>query len=365
MLMTITLLIVAGVVVAWLISKRLGGADHSQYDTPAPTLTAQRADADPALKVVEEALRSGAANTPKMSAKERLAAMRAFMDDMGKGVDVPGRIIPVQYPEQDGGVRGEWIVPPGADPDRRMLYIHGGAFTMGSPLSHRAITREFATRLNVCVFALDYRLMPENPRQASIDDSRAAWDWIIDNGPDGPAPASYLLIAGDSAGGNLTLSTIAWARDTGRRAADAAIALSPATDSTFGSPSMRTNVETDLMLGPMMTPFLRLPNFARLLVLYSNARINPAHPDISPLHGDLHDLPPVLVHASSAEVLYDDAVRYVNKARAAGSPAELGVWPHMPHVWHAFIQQLPEASEAFDHIETFLGAATTEAATLS
>ena len=151
------------------------------------------------------------------------------------------RIIPADA----GGVPAEWVLAPNADPQRRLLYIHGGAWTMGSPTSHRRLTAKFSEVANAAVLAIDYRLMPEHPRLAGIEDCRTAWRWMLDHGPDGAAPASAMFVAGDSAGGNLTLSLIAWVRDQGLRAPNAAVALSPATDATLGSPSLKGNLDTD------------------------------------------------------------------------------------------------------------------------
>ena len=147
----------------------------------------------------------------------------------------------------------------------------------------------------------------------------------------------------------------AWARDADERAADAVVALSPATDSTFASPTLKANLETDVMLGPMFGAALaKIPRWIMLWSSLFSNRMLPANPLVSPLQGDLSRLPPTLVHISDAEMLAGDGVRYVNKAVSQGSPAQIGVWPFMLHVWHAFVLQLPEAGEAFDHIEQFV-----------
>ena len=207
----------------------------------------------------------------------------------------------------------------------------------------------------MAVLAIDYRLMPEHPRAASIADSQTAYRWIIENGPDGPSPAEVLLVSGDSAGGNLTLMVSSWARDVGLRPADGIIALSPATDSTFESPTLQANLDTDHMLGPVMgKPLARTPRWIMLWATLLSSRMHPANQLLSPLQGDLSNLPPTLLHVSSAEMLAGDSIRYFNKAQAHGSPVAIGVWPFMLHVWHVFVQHMPESSEAFDHIEAFL-----------
>ena len=256
-----------------------------------------------------------------------------------------------------GSVPAEWVLPPAADTGRRLLYIHGGAFSMGSPLSHRVITAKFAEISGGAVLAIDYRLMPEHSRMAGVEDCRTAYRWMLDHGPQGPqesAPASAVFVAGDSAGGNLTLSLIAWVRDQGLRAPNAAVALSPATDGTLGSPSLRSNVATDAMLGPLFGPLAKVPRAVLLWGSWLGHRIRPNNPVVSPLFGDLSNLPPVLIHASDLEMLLDDSVRYTNKARAAGSPVTLQTWNHMVHVWHLFDPDLTEARQGFEEIGKFL-----------
>ncbi len=212
----------------------LRGEDLSAFDAPLPQRD-NRAPSDAHHQVVasmgELAGKMGAGG----SRKDQLQRMREYLDEMGKDVPFDGQIIPVDTDI----VKGEWVVAPGGDPGRRMLYIHGGAWIMGSPLSHRAITTHYAKLIGGAVLAVDYRLMPENTRQAGIEDCRVAWTRLLDNGPEGPNEPRQLFVSGDSAGGNLTLSLISWIRDEGLRQPDAAVALSPATDGTFSSPSLK------------------------------------------------------------------------------------------------------------------------------
>jgi monoterpene epsilon-lactone hydrolase len=259
-------------------------------------------------------------------------------------------------PVDCGGVPGEWVLAPGADPARRTLYIHGGAFLMGSPRSHRTLTSRFSELTGGAVLAIDYRLMPEHPRRAGIEDCRSAYRWLLDHGPDGLAPASAVFVAGDSAGGNLTLSLINWVRDQGLRAPDAAVALSPLTDATLSSPSLRSHVHSDPMLGPLFGPIARVPRPLLLWIGWLQTRIRPNDPVISPLRADLSRLPPVLLQASEVEMLFDDSQRYANRAQAAGSPVRLQRWNHMVHVWQIFNPELPEAREALAEIGKFLNA---------
>jgi acetyl esterase/lipase len=312
-------------------------------------------------RAVEASLASGLSSIQPRSRAERLQKMREFMDAIPDTQTIDATIEPVDA----GGVPAEWVIAPDVDVSRRVLYIHGGAFMMGSPKSHRNITSNFSRVANAAVLSIDYRLMPEHARTAGIEDCRSAYRWLLENGPHGKGPATKLYMGGDSAGGNLTLTTIAWIRDARLRQVDAAVALSPVTDVTFNAPSLRVNLELDVMLGPMFRQFMRAPNTLLLWVGLLQNRMSPSNPVISPVFGHLDNLPPTLLHASDTEVLRDDAIRYVNKAQAAGSPARLQMWNHMPHVWHMFYPELPEAQAAWDEIGAFIaqcdGASTVEA----
>jgi len=226
---------------------------------------------------------------------------------------------------------------------------------VGSDISHRPLTVQLARRTGMAVFAPNYRLMPENSRFNTIEDARAAYNWILNNGPDGEAPIEKLALAGDSAGGNLVLMLSNWAREHSDRQPDAVVAFSPTTDATLSSPSMRRNLDTDHMLRPMLKPILKMPKLFLLPAMQHHYRMSPSHPDQSPVYDDLSNLPPTLVQASSDEVLEDDAVRFVNKAQAAGSPVELQMWGGgLPHVWQIFDEYIAEAGAALDEVQSFL-----------
>lgn len=284
------------------------------------------------------------------SRKSRLARIRVYMDSMSDDKEFTSEFHSVQ----EGTLRGEWVVAPGVDPKRRILYIHGGAWMMGSPKSHRSITDKLSRIANAAVFSLDYRLIPENSRRDGIEDCQKAYRWILNNGPAGTESLSFMMVAGDSAGGNLTLSLIAWVRDQKLRAPDAAVAFSPAVDLALTSPSLRSNINSDPMLGPQFGKLTKVPPVLLLWFTWLSSRIRPSDPVGSPVRGDLSGLPPVLVQVSEAEMLFDDARRYVAKAQAAGSPVELQHWPFMVHVWQIFTPQLPEADQAFQNIAEFL-----------
>ena len=328
----------------------LRGDDLSGFDSPpGQTFDAGHEPSDEHDQVVAS-MDVGVGPIQRAPRSKRLGLMRAYMDGISDGLDLPSSFTPVDV----AGVPAEWVLAPGADPLRRVLYIHGGAFMMGSPRSHRNITSRFSEVAGAAVLAIDYRLMPEHSRMAGVEDCRTAYRWILDNGPDGPGAAQRVYVGGDSAGGNLTLSLIAWIRDHSLRMPNAAVALSPATDTTLGSPSLRHNIDTDPMLAPMFKGLAKIPLPLIWWFIWFQNRRRPSHPVVSPVYGDLSGLPPTLVHASSAELLFDDARRYVNRAAAAGSPARLQSWAHMVHVWHMFYPQLTEARQAWDEIGKFI-----------
>ena len=336
---------------AWYV---LRDADLSAFDdAPVPR---QRFSSGPSLNDEHRAVIASLSgitvaihNTPR---RQHLRVLREYIDNFSTN-----RVFDAQFnPLDAGGVPAEWVIAPGADSNRRTLYIHGGAWIMGSPRSHRAITTKFSEITGGAVLAIDYRLMPEHSRMDGIEDCRSSYRWMLEHGPQGAGRASAVYVAGDSAGGNLALSLIAWVRDQGLRAPDAAVALSPATDGTLGSPSLRKNVATDAMLGPLFGPLSWVPRSALLWVNGLRSRVMPNNPAVSPVFGDLSGLPPVLIHASDVEMLLDDSVRYANKARAAGSPVTLQTWNHMVHVWHIFDPDLTEARQGFEEIRKFLAA---------
>jgi epsilon-lactone hydrolase len=352
--LTETLWIVIGlVVVVWAVARfHLRGDDLSAFDRPTGERFA-RATPGAEIAAVVQSLGKVPLLLQGVPMRQRNAVLRKYMDEI-----FADRVFDASFTAVDAaGVPGEWVLAPGADPARRTLYIHGGAFMMGSPRSHRTLTSQFSLLTGGAVLAIDYRLMPEHRRSAGIEDCRSAYRWILEHGPTGAAPAHTVFVAGDSAGGNLTLSLIQWVRDQRLRAPDAAVALSPLTDATLASPSLRTHIDSDPMLGPLFGPMARIPNTLLLWIGWIQTRINPRDPVISPLRGDLAGLPPVLLQASEAEMLFDDSQRYANRAQAAGSQVRLQRWTHMVHVWQIFNPELPEAREALAEIGKFLDVA--------
>ncbi len=333
-------------IIATILTLRYRAADHSAYDLPktAPVIADAQVSAahDDVVQTLLEFNRNG-------TSKDIHVARKQIEDLFYR--DVEARIVPVNV----DGVPGEWVLAPGADPTRRLLYLHGGAFRVGSPRSHRHITSELSRRGGVAVLAVDYRMQPEVKTLQCHEDARTSYRWILANGPDGQNALSSLFVAGDSAGGNLTLSVIAWARDLGLRQADAAVAFAPMTDATLSSPTWKTNAATDPFLGPVVGPLLWVPKFLIAIMnrVPSGRPVN--DPMLSPLLGNLAGLPRTLIQVSRDEMLYGDSQRYANKANAQGSVITLQVWPRMVHVFQGFAD-LPESGDALERAAEFIKA---------
>lgn len=357
-LLTIGLCALILCILAWAFAHaHLQGEDHSHLDLYHGTPINQDVEPSRAHHDVVALLRNMRQGEPKGISKNRLAHMRERIDAIGDTANLDNiTLTPIETHIDGHPITGEWICADNSDPHERLLYIHGGAFMLGSPKSHRTITTKLARSLNLSVFSLDYRMLPENKRMDCVEDCQAAYRWLMMNGPDGSAPAKHLYIAGDSAGGNLALVLSAWARDTDIQMPTAVIAMAPATDATLSSPTLTQNQATDPMLGPSLGMMLKLPRTLILWLAWVGSRRKPTDTAISPLHHRLDNLPPTLIHASEHEMLFGDARRYFNKARAAGSPVSLVTWLHMVHVWHVFEPNLPEAQQAFEHITEFVNA---------
>lgn len=332
----------------------LSGGRQPAYREPddariRQSFAAQPEDEAPQKVVRAKVLDLGARVGAKLANKDTQGAREEF-DRLSEG-----RTYPSEFRTTDAnGVSAEWVLADGADSNRRLLYIHGGGFQFGSPKSHRTITSKFAEITGCAVLSIDYRMLPENRIADGISDCRSAYQWMLENGPHGPAPARQVYVAGDSAGGNLSLSLIAWVRDQKLRSPDAVVAMSPLTDATLSASSLRSNEATDITLKPLIAPLNRIPFVVRIWLLALLNRARPANPALSPLLGQLSDLPPTLLQASESEMLLDDSRRYFCKAYAAGSPVVLQTWANAVHVWQMFDPELPQARSAWREIEKFL-----------
>ena len=240
------------------------------------------------------------------------------------------------------GIPAEWLDAPDIESNRVLLYLHGGGYVIGSIATHRGLTAALSRAANCRVLALDYRLAPENPYPAAVEDATTAYRWLLAQG----YGAGKIAISGDSAGGGLTLATLLSLKDSGDPLPAAAAPISPWTDMEGSGESMKTKVDLD----PMVEPG-GLMGMARL---YMGDNADYRTPTASPVHGDYTTLPPLLIQVGELETLLDDATRVADRAKAAGVDVNLEVWDEMVHVWHLFAPMLPEGREAITRIGNFV-----------
>ncbi len=268
-----------------------------------------------------------------------IAERRAAIDSVA-APPPPGTTV---EPVDAGGVPAEWVIAAGADNAAVLLYLHGGAYQVGSPATLRRMIALISAAAQARVLSVAYRLAPEHPFPAAVDDALTAYRFLLGGGAD---PAA-IAIAGDSAGGGLTLATLVALRDAGDPLPAAAVAMSPWTDLALTGESLVTRADVDVMIKP---DGMREDAETYL------AGADPRHPYASPLYADLHGLPPILIHVGDAEVILDDSTRFAAKARAAGVDITLEVWDQMPHVFQAFAGLLPESDQAVERIGGWLQA---------
>lgn len=240
-----------------------------------------------------------------------------------------------------GGVPAEWIVAPEAQNGRVMLYLHGGGYTSGSMRTHRVMLSHISRAAQARVLGLDYRLAPECPFPAPVEDSIAAYRWLLSNG----AKPEQIVIGGDSAGGGLMVAALVSLRYLGEPMPAAGVGISSWTDMEATGQSFIDNAEVDPSVNRD-----RILNIANVYMAGKDLKA----PLASPIHADLTGLPPLLLQVGSIETLLDDTHELAKRARAAGVEVEVDVWDDMPHVWHHFAPILPEARQAIQRIGEFM-----------
>ncbi len=242
-----------------------------------------------------------------------------------------------------GALAGQWFTPKsGATPETTLLYFHGGGYVLGSVESYRELLARVAVTCRVRVLAVDYRLAPEHPFPAAVDDCFAAYQWALAHGVD----AERLFVAGDSSGGGLAIATLLAARDGGVTLPRGGVLLSPWVDLTSSEPSVMTNASFD------WGDRAYLQHWTAQYLAGSDAR----DPRASPLYADLHGLPPLFVHVGTAELLHDEVRAFAERARAAGVDVTLREWPHMVHGWVMLNEFFPDARRTLDEIAAFVDA---------
>lgn len=268
-----------------------------------------------------------------------LAEQRARLDSLAEFFPVPeGTEI---EPATVGGVAGEWVRGRRARRDAAVLYLHGGGYVVGSPKSHRHLAAALSEASGLSLFVPDYRLAPEHPFPAALEDSVAAYKGLLDSGL---SPAR-LAIAGDSAGGGLTIATLVALRDRRIPLPACAVGISPWTDLSQGGEAYRTRLKRD--------PMISKDGLDAMAAAYLGGA-DAKTPLASPLFADLTGLPPLLLQVGTEEALYDDTVGLKQRAEAAGVEVSAESWGGMMHVWHIFHPILSEGRDAIARVGSYL-----------
>jgi epsilon-lactone hydrolase len=295
-----------------------------------PSISRRAAMLRAALRLEKRLL--GKKERPMPEVRKRLELLGPF---------VPGRRNYTQMtPVDAGGVPATLATVVQSRADRCVLYFHGGGYCIGTAVLYRDFLWRIAAAARAQVLFFEYRLAPEHPFPAALDDAVAAYRWL-----GARFDRRHIAFAGDSAGGGLIFATLLRLRDENVELPRAAAAMSPWTDLALTGTSIRANAEADPMLDPDNMPAL-VRNYC--------AAADPRNPYISPIYGDPAGLPPTIIQAGSDEILRDDAVRMGENMRAAGCDVEVDIWEKMPHVWQLYARLLPEARSALARIGEFL-----------
>ena len=286
------------------------------------------------LDTVLEMIRKRSAEVRKTTDDDRLSYER-IMSSLPLDDDIETQRVGVN------GVPAEWISAPESQESRVVLYLHGGGYLFGSVRTHRVMLAHLARAAKARVLALDYRLAPEIPFPAPVEDSVSAYRWLLAQG----ISAQKMVIGGDSAGGGLAVAAMVALRSVGEPLPAAGVCISAWTDMESTGQSMTTNAEAD--------PSVSKERLLKIAKVYLNGK-DPRAPLASPVHADLTGLPPLLLQVGSIEVLLDDSTLLKSRAKEAGVSVEMEVWDDMPHVWHHYAPILPEARQAIGKIGEFV-----------
>jgi epsilon-lactone hydrolase len=268
------------------------------------------------------------------------AARRKGLDEIGSTWPIADdvRLEPVDL----GGVPGEWSTVPGSEESQVLLYFHGGGYCSGSIVSHRRLVTEAGRKAGRRTLAVDYRLAPEHPFPAALEDALKAWRFLREQG----IAARDIAVGGDSAGGGLTVALIEQLRDGGQALPACAWLISPWTDLTLSGSTLTTKAAVD--------PIIHEEYLRELVSAYLPRGTDPRDPRISPLHAKLAGLPPTLIQVGSDEALLADATRFAAAAGAAAVSATLQIWPHMIHAWPVWNARLEAGREALASAGAFI-----------
>jgi epsilon-lactone hydrolase len=268
-----------------------------------------------------------------------VATLRVALNDVMARIPVANDVHHV--PTTIGGVNAVDVTIRGIDTANTILYFHGGVYVIGSSAQSVPLVSDLARRAHAKVVTVDYRLAPEHPYPAAVDDARAAYEGLLAQGVD----AAQIALAGESAGGGLAVATLLALRDAGTPLPSSAFLMSPYADLTLSGETILENQAID----PILTPEglrLRVPDYV--------GRADASDPQISPVFGDLRGLPPLLIQSGSNEILLSDALRLAGRAAIDEVSVTLEVTPGVPHVFQGFAAVLDEGDAALDRASTFL-----------
>lgn len=274
-----------------------------------------------------------AARKPNQTIEEARMGLEALMSMVPRQQDLTVQEFSIE------GIPAEWVMAPNAVEERVFLYVHGGAYIMGSINTHRDLAGKLSRATASRVLLFDYRLAPENPYPAGLEDALSVYRWLVSSG----ISPEKIVVGGDSAGGGLTMAMLLSLREAGDVLPSATVLISPWTDLEGTGESMETRAEVDPFLNPIES---------RMAPLLYIGQMDRRHPLVSPIYADLQGLPPMLVHVGNDEILLDDAVRLVDRAREAGVEVAFKVWDDMWHVFHQFA--IPEAQLAIEEIGQYI-----------
>jgi len=290
--------------------------------------------ASPELQTIVGMLRSQA-----VQGEPTVEQMRTGIEALVNVFPVPADVM--RQPLTIEGIAAEWVSTPETSADRVILYLHGGGYVIGSINTHRELAARLSRAAHARVLLIDYRLAPEHPYPAAVEDATRAYQWLLSQG----VRPSQIVIAGDSAGGGLTLATLVALRDAGVPLPAAGVCLSPWTDLEGIGDSMTAKAAVD--------PMVQRDGLLKMAAMYLAGK-DPRTPLAAPLYADLGGLPPLLIQVGTAETLLDDSTRIAERARKAGVNVTLEPWEEMIHVFQVFAAMLPEGRQAIDRIGEFV-----------
>ena len=252
----------------------------------------------------------------------------------------------VSSPVVANGIYAQWVTTENSDPNKRILYLHGGGYAIGTIRGYLSLSSHIAKATGCSVLVIDYSLAPENKFPAAINDAKVAFKWMLENGPNGNTLCEKSFISGDSAGGGLAIGVTLALKDDNSNLPNAVIPLSPWAELDPVSDSYKTNENLD--------PYISKDAIAAFRDIYINDELDLKNPYASPVYGDFDGFPPMLIHVGGREVLLDDSKKIAEKAKEAGCNVSIKVWDDMVHVFHGYAPFLPEANEALKAIGKFI-----------